>query len=93
MSRVKIRIFHENNAKNETTLIRTVWVDSESDKKLTGKKAGRLLANNFPEFDNSSVREGLTKTEKGWRASRTLKPTEKCKYHYVWEHAFITEEE
>ena len=53
----------------------------DSDKKLTGKKAGQILANNFPEFDNFTIRNELSKAENGWRASRTIKPTEKCKYH------------
>ena len=93
MSRIKIQIFHENNAKNETTLVRTIWIERNLDKKLTGKKAGQILANNFPEFDNSGIRNGLTKIENGWRASRTIKPTEKCNYHYIWERAVITEED
>jgi hypothetical protein len=92
MSRVKIQIFHENNAKGETKLVRTIWIEKDSDKSLTGKKAGQILANNFSEFDNSSIRNGLSKIENGWRASRTLKPTEKCKFHYIWENAIITEE-
>ena len=79
MSRIKIQIFHENNAKGETKLIRTVWIERDSDKSLTGKKAGQILANTFPEFDNFTVRNGLSKAENGWRASRTIKPTEKCK--------------
>ena len=65
MSRVKIKIFHENNAKGETKLVRTVWIERHSDKKLTGKKAGQILANNFPEFDNAITRSGLIKTENG----------------------------
>ncbi len=93
MSRVKIQIFHENNAKGETKLVRTVWIDRDSDKKLTGKKAGQLLANNFPQFDNSTTRNGLAKIENGWRQSRTIKPSEKCEFHYIWEQAVITEED
>ena len=93
MSRVKIQIFHENNVKGETKLVRTIWIDKESDKKITGKKAGQILANNFPEFDNSTIRNGLTKFKNGWRAMRTIKPTEKCEFHYIWEIAIITEED
>lgn len=92
MSRIKIQIYHENNAKGETSLIRTVWIETESEKALTGKKAGRILANNFSQFDSSTTRRGLVKTGNGWRASRTIKPTEKCDYHYIWEYAFVTEE-
>ena len=93
MQRVKIQIFHENNAKSETILVRTVWIERDSNKSLTGKKAGQMLANNFPEFDNFSTRNGLSKAEHGWRASRTLKATEKCEFQYIWEQAIITEED
>lgn len=93
MSRVKIQIFHENSAKGETNLIRTIWIERNSDKKLTGKQAGQILANNFPEFDNLTTRNGLIKTENEWLASRTIEPTEKCDYHYIWEKAVITEED
>lgn len=93
MSRVKIQIFHENNSKSETNLVRTVWIETDSAKKLTGKKAGQILANNFPEFDNYSTRNGLIKTGKGWSASRTIKPTDKCSFHYIWENAIVTEED
>lgn len=73
-------------------MVRTVWIERESDKKLTGKKAGQLLANNFPAFDRLGVRNGLTTAEKGWRAMRTINPTEKCIFHYVWEIAYVNEE-
>jgi len=93
MPRVKIQIFHENDAKGETKLVRTIWIERDSDKKLTGKKAGQILANNFSGFDNSTTRNGLAKTENGWRKSRTIKPSEKCEFHYIWENAVITEED
>ncbi len=92
MSYIKIQIYHENNAKGETKLVRTIWIERDSDKKLTGKKAGQILANNFPDFDNSRTRNGLIKTDKGWWTRRTIKPTKKCEYHYVWEEAYVTEE-
>ncbi len=87
MPTVKIQIFHENDATGETKLVCTVWVEREAAKKLTGKKAGQLLANNFPAFDNSRVGNGLIKTEKGWWARRAIQPTVKCDYHYLWEAA------
>ena len=39
MPTVKIQIFHENNATGKTKLVCTVWVERESAKKLTEKKA------------------------------------------------------
>ena len=59
MSRGKIQIFHENNAKGETKLIRTVWIERNTDKSLTGNNAGQILANNFPEFGNFSIRKWI----------------------------------
>jgi len=92
VSRVKIQIYHESDAKGETTLVRTVWIDRDSDKKLTGKQAKQILAKEFPQFVKS-YGVLLTKSDEGWRASRTIKPTEKCDYHYIWERAIITEED
>ncbi len=94
MTCVKIQVFHENGgaAKTERKLIRTIWIDTESEKGLTGKRAGQILANNLPEFDNNSTRNGLIKGEKCWWKRRTIRPTQKCSYHYIWEYAVITEE-
>jgi hypothetical protein len=94
MSRVKIQIFHVNGSsgKTERKLIRTVWVERDSDKKLTGKQAKQILAKEFPQFIKP-YGILLTKNEEGWRTAQTIKPTEKCKYHYIWETAIITEED
>lgn len=94
MSRVKIQIFHENGnaAKTERKLVRTVWVKRDSDKKLTSKQAKQILAREFPEL--VQVRGiFLTKGEEGWWTIRTIKPTDKCEYHYIWEKTVITEED
>jgi len=53
MSVVKIQIFHENNARGETKLVRTVRIERDSDKKLTGKQAKQILAREFPQFVKS----------------------------------------
>jgi|SRR5215203_3165639 len=92
MSVVKIQIFHENNAKGETKLVRTIRIKRDSDKKLTGKQAKQIVAREFPQFVKS-YGILLSKGENYWWTSRTIKPTEKCEYHYIWEKAIITEEE
>jgi hypothetical protein len=92
MSRVKIQIYHENNAARESKPARTIWIERNSDKKLTGKQARQILAEEFPRFVKS-YGILLTKTSEGWRASRTIRPTAKCDYHYIWERAIIAEEE
>lgn len=94
MSVIKIRIFHEigSAANREKKLIRTLRIEQNSDKQLTAKKAGQILARNVPEFDDFAIRQGLVKGVEGFYASRTIKATEKCKFHYVWEHAIVSEE-
>jgi hypothetical protein len=94
MARVKIQIFHENGnaAKTDRKLVRTVWVERNSDKKMTGKQAKQILAKEFPELVQV-YGILLTKSEEGWWTQRTIKPTEKCDYHYIWEKAVITEED
>ncbi len=93
MSLVKIQIFHENGnaAKTDRKLVRTVWVERNTDKKLTGKQAKQILAKEFPELVKS-YGIILIKDGEGWWTTRTIKPTEKCEYHYIWEKAVITEE-
>lgn len=95
MSVVKIRIYHvgSQNSKNEWKLVRAKYIEKDFDKKITAKKAGQILANNFPEFDRLGTRNGLQKSEEGFLAMKTLEPTEKCDYHYIWKYALVTEED
>ena len=53
MSIVKIQIFHENNAIGEIKLVRTVRIERNSEKKMTGKQAKQILAKEFPQFVKS----------------------------------------
>lgn len=62
-------------------------IETESHKQLTAKRAILLLARNFPELKHA----GVIKTERGWRATRSVKPTEKCSFHYVWQHYYVAE--
>jgi hypothetical protein len=59
---------------------------------LAGKQAKQILAREFPEFVKS-YGVLLSKGEGYWWAIRTIKLTEKCDYHYIWEKTVITEEE
>ncbi|HEY0657810.1 MAG TPA: hypothetical protein VGD05_05025 [Pyrinomonadaceae bacterium] len=94
MSHAKIQIFHENGnaTKTERKLVRTVSVERNSDKKMTGKQAKQILAKEFPELVQA-YEILLTKGEEGWWTTRTIKPTDKCEYHYIWEKIIITEED
>ncbi|MBX7171718.1 MAG: hypothetical protein K1X72_12230 [Pyrinomonadaceae bacterium] len=90
MSVVKIRIYRQNirSANNEKKLIKTSFVTLNSEKKLTAKKAGQILANNFSDFDRLNARNGLQKSEEGFLAMRPVENE-----IHIWEYAIITEEE
>ncbi len=91
MSIIKIEIFRGRGL-NDKILVSAKYVETDSTKKLTAKKAGQILANNFPQFDELGTRNGLQRSDEGFLAMQTLEPTEKCDYHYVWEYALVTDE-
>ena len=90
MPRVTIKIYQVNDAQKERLLIRTVHLETQSAKQLTSKRAGKILANQFPEFE--SARNGMIKSNEGWVQMRTIRPSEGCSFHYIWEHALVTQE-
>jgi hypothetical protein len=92
MPQVTIKIYQLDGsaAPTERRLTRTLHLETPSGKRLTGKRAGKLLAREFPEFE--SARNGMLKTEEGWRAQRSLRPTERCSFHYIWEEAVVSED-
>ena len=61
-------------------------IQTESHKRLTGKRAAAILAREFPELRNPIV----IKTERGWRGSVAVKSTEKCSYRFVWRHYYVS---
>ena len=87
-----IKIYHGSGAADhpDRKLIRTLRVETSSAKRLTSKRAGQLLAREFPDFERA--RNGMIKTDEGWMAMRTIHPTEHCSFHYVWESALVTED-
>jgi hypothetical protein len=92
MAHAKIKIYQGGGAatRPDRILIRTVRVETSSDKRLTSKRAGQLLAREFPNFKNA--RNGMIKTDEGWMATRSLRPTKDCSFHYIWESALVTDE-
>ena len=83
-----IKIYRQDGSagNNARVLIKRIEIENTSAKKLTGNQAKKILAKDCPEFVTP------IKTDEGWQASRCLKPTEKCGYHYIWEYAVISEE-
>jgi len=90
MSQVTIKIYQSDGSatRAERQLIRTVHLETSSGKQLTGKRAAQILAREFPKFERA--RDGMIKTDEGWVAMRSLRPTERCSFHYVWEKAVVT---
>jgi hypothetical protein len=89
MPNIIVKIYRQNGSASNTerVLIRRVEIENSSAKRLTGNRAAKILASNFPEF------WGPIKTDEGWSASRTIKPTEKCEYQFIWEYLVISQEE
>jgi hypothetical protein len=59
-------------------------IETESNKRLTGKRAAQILAREHPEL--GILAKIISKTTKGWRVSMSTKPLPKCEYHYIWRH-------
>jgi len=81
MQTVKIRVTDKRN-ENET-LVETRFVEVETDRRLTGAIARRVLRREFRELGQIVT---VIPFENGWTASRTLRPTDHCDYHFVWRH-------
>jgi len=64
-------------------------IETKSQKRLTAKRATLLLARYFPELSDWGAM--VVKTERGWRATRSIMPTEKCSFHHVWQHYYVTD--
>ena len=92
MAHATIKIYQDGGTatRPDRVLIRTVRVKNSSEKRLTSKRAGQLLAREFPEFKDA--RNGMIKTDDGWMAMRTLRPTKDCSFHYIWESALVTDD-
>jgi len=65
-------------------------IKNHSDKKLTAARASKIIKRELPEFF-TAMSVSVIKTDEGWEASRTIKPSENCEFHYYWEYAVIIE--
>ena len=81
MQTVKIRVTDKRN--ESETLVETRFVEVETDRRLTGAIARRVLRREFPELGEMVI---VSRKDNGWTAMRTLRPTEHCDYHFVWRH-------
>lgn len=92
MARVTFHRYHESGGAGERQrhLVETRFVETASTKPVTARRAGQIIAREFPAF--YSIGRTVIKTEEGYWASRALKPTPGCAFHYIWEHVYLTED-
>ncbi|ESQ91985.1 hypothetical protein ABAC460_03555 [Asticcacaulis sp. AC460] len=81
MQTVKITVVERRH--DDEKLVETRFVDVETDRRLTGLVARRILRHQFPEIGEVFI---VSKTESGWTIQKALKPGECCEYHFVWRH-------
>jgi hypothetical protein len=93
MPHVTIRIYERDGsaAQTEPILLETRVISTASAKKLTGQRASQLLLRECPEF-KGAVSVMVLKTDRGWKATRAMRPTKGCSYHYIWQEAIISDE-
>ena len=92
MALVTLQVYHWNGAAGERSrvLVETRRIDTGSDKPLTARRAGQIVAREYPAYARVG-RSGVIRTEDGWVAMRSLSPTAKCDYHYTWEEVVVRE--
>jgi hypothetical protein len=92
MPSVTIRIYEHDGsaAKTEPVLLETRIIETASAKKLTGQRASQLLLRECPEFKGATS-VMVIKTDRGWKATRTVRPTKGCSYHYIWQDVIVSD--
>lgn len=85
MPHVKISIFERKWG--DEALVDIRFVEVETERRLTGAIAKRVLSREFPKL---GYIHSLLKTDRGWTMSRAVKPAGGCDYHYVWHHYYVT---
>jgi hypothetical protein len=92
MALVTLQVYHSNGAAGERSrvLVETRRIDTGSDKPLTARRAGQIIAREYPAHVRAG-RPGVIRTEDGWGAMRPLSPTAKCDYQFSWEEVIVRE--
>ena len=93
VKKVELLIYHQepDKSRNERILIKSLVVNVESAKRLTASRASKIIKRELPRFQTAgSVL--VIETDYGWEARRTIKPSEKCSFHYKWEYALVLKE-
>jgi len=89
MKQIRIDLYRGGPAGDDPReLVRSIVVQTASSKRMTAGRARRVLSRTLPEYSFPLL---LHRVEGGWEASRTVEPTKKCSYHYLWEYAVVLE--
>lgn len=93
MTQVTIKVYRSNGAAGDRarTLVETRRVETGSDEPLTAKRAGQVIAREYPACARIGG-VGVIRTREGWQVSRALQPTDRCGYHFIWEEVVVYEE-
>ena len=86
---VAIEIVEQDMREKRTVEVRHVV--TESHKRLTATSATKILRREFPDVPRLSALKSIDKKGQFF-AMHSVKPTEKCNFHYVWRHYYLTEE-
>ncbi len=90
--RVRLTITEsKGGGKAPEALISERIIETESHKRLTGKRAAQILAREHPEL--GILARVMVKTAKGWSVSVSTEPMPNCRYHYVWRHFCVAADE
>ena len=85
MPEVTIKVFQSVDQHRE--LIRTLQVQIESAKALTGSRALKVLRGYFPEL---GYIHSLIPSDEGWYYTRAIEPKPNCSFHFMWEHYYVS---
>jgi hypothetical protein len=89
---VSIRVYEQiGSGTAPEQLVEDRLIDTLSEKPLNATRAKKILRQAYPAVWPTRV--GVVPTERGWCASESARPTEKCSYHYVWRKYYVSSAE
>lgn len=77
MPEVTIKVYRSLDQQRE--LVRTLQIQTDSAKSLTGSRALKILHAQFPELGHIHA---LIRTDEGWYYTRAIEPKPNCSFHY-----------
>jgi len=75
----------------EERMIEVRRTTTDSHKRLTAHSATRLLRREFPELPALISASKSVERKGEYFAMHSLKPSEKCGFHYVWRQYYLIE--